>query len=103
MKYVYKASAWKGGNNYCLQSVICTDYIKAREAATLLMEYCYDYYGVHPSCFNEIVGTGPRKARLEFRRNYGYVAAWKAITNDFYTIHIDKIRLNNLDYLRRRL
>lgn len=101
MKYVYHVTLWKGSAGSCLNSVICTDYIKAREAVQLLTEFCWDWYGVHPNCFNEIVTNGPNK--YDFMNSGGYVRAWKAITNDIYTIHITKRTLNHNRCLEKLL
>lgn len=92
MKYIYSVKLMHG-NNGKPETIIrenCSDYIKAMEAVKDAMEFAEDYGYAAKSCFNEIYNV----ARW-FRKYEGYVRAWKAITDDIYVIHLDKVKLND--------
>lgn len=92
MKYIYSVvlnrGTIRGAERIIRQD--CSDYIKAMEAVKDAMEFAWQRYGVHKSCFNEILNIVDW-----FRKEQGYVRAWKAITDDIYVVHLYKIKLNN--------
>lgn len=97
MKYIYNVKFIAGSMSSpkILIDDECSDYIKAMEAARDAMKLAEKRGLVSKDCFNEIhnvVGW--------FRKEQGYVRAWKAITNDIYVIHLDKVKLNDGHFKR---
>lgn len=99
MKYFYSVKLMRGniGKTETIIRENCSDYIKAMEAVKDAMEFAEDRGYAAKSCFNEIYNIAGW-----FRKDQGYVRAWKAITNDIYVIHLDKVKLNDR-YIRRWL
>ena len=92
MKYIYRVTLSRGSisSSEIMISENCSNYIRAMEAAFAAMEYA-DLYGyASKCCFNEIYNVAGW-----FRKDEGYVRAWKAITNDIYVIHLDKVKMDN--------
>lgn len=92
MKYIYRIVLKHGTikNTGSVTSTDFSDYIKAMDGVKDAMEFAWQYYGVSKDCFNEI-----RNVAGWFRKEQGYVRAWKAITDDIYVIHLYKIKLND--------
>lgn len=92
MKYIYRVILLKGtinGSNEIIHED-CSNYIRAREAVNDAMQFAWDRYSVSTDCFNEILNIVGW-----FRKDQGYVRAWKAITDDIYVIHLYKVKLND--------
>lgn len=91
MKYVYVVKLYKGSiaKSVLIIQDICSNYIRAMEAAKDVMKFAETYNGVCTSCFNEILNVDGW-----FRKDQGYVRAWKAITDDIYVVHIYKTKLD---------
>ena len=97
MKYIYCVTFVGGSMSHpeILIKDSCSDYIKAMEAVRDAMKLAEKRGLVSKDCFNEIhnvVGW--------FRKEQGYVRAWKATTNDIYVIHLDKVKLNDGHFKR---
>lgn len=97
MKYIYCVKLIGGSIKHpeILIRESCSDYIKAMEAVRDAMEFAEQRGYASKECFNEIYNVAGW-----FRKDQGYVRAWKAITNDIYVIHLDKVKLNNGSFKR---
>ena len=97
MNYIYKVRFTAGTmrSPKILIDDECSDYIKAMEAVRNAMKLAEKRGLVSKEGFNEI-----RNIVGWFRKEQGYVRAWKAFTNDIYVIHLSKVKLNDGHFKR---